>query len=159
MIYRPPSFTLFPYTTLFRSLAGGLGIWLSNLLQPNVLEWILGVGFIAMALWMLIPDEVDDDEVTTTRSLHSVFLLSFVTFFIAEMGDKTQIATLALAAEYQLFWAVVLGTTLGMVLVNGPTVFIGNKFSQKLPMHWLHRASAAVFLVLGCLALIRAISG
>lgn len=108
---------------------------------------------------MLIPDEVDDDEVTTTRSLHSVFLLSFVTFFIAEMGDKTQIATLALAAEYQLFWAVVLGTTLGMVLVNGPTVFIGNKFSQKLPMHWLHRASAAVFLVLGCLALIRAISG
>lgn len=144
-------------TLLNHGLAGGLGIWLSNLLQPVIMEWILGIGFIIMAFWMLIPDQVDDD-VSTSQSLHGVFVLSFITFFMAEIGDKTQIATLALAAEYRQFWAVVLGTTLGMVLINAPTVFVGNKFSQKLPMQWLHRLSAAIFLLLGCVALMRALT-
>src|SRR5699024_11401656 len=92
------------------------------------------------------------------KRIHGVFCVSFTTSLAAEIGDNTQVATLGLVAEYQQYWAVVLGTTLGMLIVNAPTVFIGNKFAQRVPIAWLHRLSALVFLVLAIFALIRAIT-
>jgi len=149
---------IFLATLVNHGLAGGLGLWISHLLTPTTLSWILGIGFLLMAFWMLIPDKIDDDVDSPVKSIHGVFWVSFITFFVAEIGDKTQVATLGLVAEYQQYWAVVLGTTLGMLIVNAPTVFIGNKFAQRVPIAWLHRLSALVFLVLAIFALFRAIT-
>lgn len=149
---------IFLATLVNHGLAGGLGLWISHLLTPTTLSWILGIGFLLMAIWMLIPDEIDDEVDSPVKSVQGVFWVTFITFFLAEIGDKTQVATLGLVAEYQQYWAVVIGTTLGMMIVNAPTVFIGNKFAQKVPIVWLHRLSALVFFVLAIFALIRAMS-
>lgn len=142
-------------TLLNHALAGALGAWVTTLLGPDVLRWVLGVSFIAMAAWMLVPDKLDDgDTATTTR--FGVFGTTLVAFFLAEMGDKTQIATVMLAAQYNAFYAVVAGTTLGMMLANAPVVWLGERMTRKIPIKAIHIASAVVFAVLGVLALVSA---
>ena len=134
------------------ALAGGLGAWVTNLMGPTVLRWVLGLSFLAMAVWMLIPDKLDDDDADVTPRF-GVFGTTVVAFFLAEMGDKTQIATVMLAAEYQSWLWVVAGTTLGMMLANAPVVWFGERITRLVPLTWVHRISAAVFVVLGLLVL------
>lgn len=144
--------------TIFNhALAGLLGTMLAQWLSPTMLGWILVVSFLAMAIWMLIPDSIDDEVSTAPK--HGVFLTTLLLFFLAEMGDKTQIATVALAAEYQAFVSVVLGTTLGMMLANVPAVFLGNKFAGALPTQWVHRIVAGIFLLLAVAAASRLLWG
>ncbi len=134
-------------------LAGAVGSWVTTVLGPDVLRWVLGLSFIAMAVWMLIPDKLDDDE-TQDAPRMGVFLTTVVAFFLAEMGDKTQIATVMLAAQYQAWFAVVAGTTLGMMLANAPVVWLGDAITQRVPLRLVHMVSAVVFAVLGVIALI-----
>ena len=134
------------------ALAGGLGAWVTNWMGPTVLRWVLGLSFLAMAVWMLIPDKLDDDDADVTPRF-GVFGTTVVAFFLAEMGDKTQIATVMLAAEYQSWLWVVAGTTLGMMLANAPVVWFGERITRLVPLTWVHRISAAVFVVLGLLVL------
>ena len=134
-------------------LAGAVGSWVTTVLGPDVLRWVLGLSFIAMAVWMLIPDKLDDDE-TQDAPRMGVFLTTVVAFFLAEMGDKTQIATVMLAAQYQAWFAVVAGTTVGMMLANAPVVWLGDAITQRAPLRLVHMVSAVVFAVLGVIALI-----
>lgn len=134
------------------ALAGAVGSWVTTLLGPQALRWVLGLSFIAMAVWMLIPDKLDDDgEATAPR--FGVFGTTVVAFFLAEMGDKTQIATVMLAAQYSAYFWVVAGTTLGMMLANAPVVWLGDRLVKKVPIRVVHLVSALIFLVLGLLAL------
>ena len=134
-------------------LAGALGSWVTTLVGPDVLRWVLGTSFIAMAVWMLIPDKLDDEEGNSTPRM-GVFLTTVVAFFLAEMGDKTQIATLMLAAQYQAWFMVVAGTTLGMMLANAPVVWLGDAITQRVPLRMVHGVSAVIFAVLGTVALL-----
>ena len=136
------------------AFAGAIGTWITTVLGPDLLRWILGVSFLAMAAWMLVPDQIDDADAASTR--FGVFGTTLVTFFLAEMGDKTQIATVALAAQYASFWWVVAGTTLGMMIANVPVVFLGDRAAKKLPLKLVHGIAAAIFAVLGLLVLFRA---
>ncbi len=131
--------------------AGAVGAWISQLLGPDLLRWVLGLSFIAMAVWMLIPDELDDE--TANRSRFGVFGTTLLAFFLAEMGDKTQIATVALAARYDSLPAVVMGTTFGMMIANVPAVMVGEKLAARLPVRLVHGLAAALFAVLGVLAI------
>ncbi|MGA1287338.1 MAG: TMEM165/GDT1 family protein [Rubrivivax sp.] len=133
--------------------AGAVGGWVAAMLGPQVLRWVIGLSFLAMAVWMLVPDKIDDDEMGHSSRL-GVFGATVVAFFLAEMGDKTQIATVALAARYADVVQVVLGTTLGMMLANVPAVFLGEKIAQKVSMRWVHGIAAALFAVLGVLTLL-----
>lgn len=133
------------------ALAGAVGAWVTTVIGPQTLRWVLGVGFIAMAVWMLIPDKLDEDE-TASVSRWGVFGTTLVAFFLAEMGDKTQVATVVLAAKYNAYLWVVAGTTLGMMLANAPVVWLGERITRLVPLHIVHRVSAAIFLVLGLLA-------
>ena len=139
-------------TLVNHGLAGAVGAWVTQWIGPEALRWILGISFIAMAVWMLIPDKLDDEE-TTSHSRWGVFGTTVIAFFLAEMGDKTQIATVALAAKYQAYLWVVAGTTVGMMLANAPVVWLGDKLVKKVPIRIVHMISAAIFLVLGLLAL------
>ncbi len=130
------------------ALAGGLGAWVTHLMGPSVLRWVLVVSFFAMAAWMLVPDKLDDDEKDAMPKF-GVFGTTVIAFFLAEMGDKTQIATVMLAAKYQSWFWVVAGTTLGMMLANAPVVWFGERITRLVPLTWVHRISAAVFVVLG----------
>jgi putative Ca2+/H+ antiporter (TMEM165/GDT1 family) len=134
------------------ALAGGLGAWVTGLMGPTVLRWVLGVSFLVMSAWMLVPDKLDDDE-AEGQSKFGVFGTTVIAFFLAEMGDKTQIVTVMLAAEYQSWLWVVAGTTLGMMLANAPVVWFGERITRLVPLVWVHRISAAVFVVLGLLVL------
>ena len=134
------------------ALAGWVGDAVARALGPDLLRWVIGVSFIAMALWMLIPDRVDDDA-AGGRQLFGVFGTSALAFFLAEMGDKTQIATVALAARYSDLVAVVTGTTLGMMLANVPAVLLGDRIARTLSMTLVHGIAAAIFAVLGMLTL------
>ncbi len=133
-------------------LAGALGSWVTSALGPELLRWVLGASFIAMAVWMLIPDQLDEDEATTTPRL-GVFGTTLAAFFLAEMGDKTQIATVMLAAQYSAYAWVVAGTTLGMMLANAPVVWLGERMTRLLPIRAVHRVSALIFAGLGAVAL------
>jgi putative Ca2+/H+ antiporter (TMEM165/GDT1 family) len=133
------------------ALAGGLGAWATHFMGPTVLRWVLGASFLAMAAWMLVPDTLDDEEDVTPK--FGVFGTTVIAFFLAEMGDKTQIATVMLAAEYQSWVWVVAGTTLGMMLANAPVVWFGERITRLIPLTWVHRISAAVFVILGLLVL------
>ena len=135
------------------ALAGAVGDWVAKALGPEVLRWVIGGSFIAMAAWMLVPDTIDEDEAQTSHRW-GVFGTTVVAFFVAEIGDKTQIATVALAARYSDLFAVVAGTTLGMMLANVPAVFVGDKLAGRIPMAWVHGASALIFAVLGVLTLL-----
>lgn len=135
--------------------AGAVGGAVAALLGPDVLRWVIGLGFIAMAGWMLIPDEMDDDDTNVGNvTRFGVLGTTIVAFFLAEMGDKTQIATVALAARFPELVAVVAGTTLGMMLANVPAVFLGDKVAKAVPMKLVHGVSAFIFLVLGALTLL-----
>ena len=134
-------------------LAGAVGSWVTTMVGPDVLRWMLGASFIAMAVWMLIPDKLDDDEGDSAPRM-GVFLTTVVAFFLAEMGDKTQIATVMLAAQYNAWFAVVAGTTLGMMLANAPVVWLGDAITQRVPLRLVHLISASIFAVLGTLALL-----
>lgn len=149
----PIVFGIFVATLLNHAGAGALGAWMTTLLGPDTLRWTLGISFIAMAGWMLIPDKLDDDnETPVTR--WGVFGATVIAFFLAEMGDKTQIATVALAAQYSAFYAVVTGTTLGMLIANVPVVFLGEKITQNIPIHIVHRITAVIFLLIGIIVLV-----
>jgi putative Ca2+/H+ antiporter (TMEM165/GDT1 family) len=139
-------------TLVNHGLAGALGSWITTVLSPQALRWILGASFVAMAVWMLIPDKLDEDE-ASSATRWGIFGTTVVAFFMAEMGDKTQIATVMLAARYQAWSSVVAGTTLGMMLANAPVVWLGDRITRLVPMRVVHGASAGVFLVLGALAL------
>jgi putative Ca2+/H+ antiporter (TMEM165/GDT1 family) len=139
-------------TLLNHATAGLVGGWIAQALGPQILRWVIGVSFIAMAGWMLIPDKIDDDESTALR--FGVFGTTLIAFFLAEMGDKTQIATVALAARYQDLVAVVAGTTLGMMIADVPAVFVGDRLAKKVPMKLVHGIAAAIFLVLGVATLL-----
>src|SRR5690554_1273807 len=127
------------------AFAGALGTWLTALLSPQMLRWVLGLSFLAMAGWMLIPDEFDEDDAKLAR--FGVFGTTLVAFFLAEMGDKTQVATVALAAQYQAFVAVVAGTTLGMMIANVPAVLLGDRIAGRIPVRLVHSVAAAIFAV------------
>jgi putative Ca2+/H+ antiporter (TMEM165/GDT1 family) len=135
------------------ALAGALGASVTTFLGPTTLRWLLGVSFLAMAAWMLVPDKLEDEEQDMAPKF-GVFGTTVVAFFLAEMGDKTQIATVMLAAQYQSWVWVVAGTTLGMMLANAPVVWLGERITRLVPLIWVHRISAAVFVVLGVLVLL-----
>ena len=141
-------------TVLNHALAGAVGSWVTHLLGPNVLRWVLGLSFLAMAAWMLVPDQLDEDEDAQPAPRMGVFMTTAVAFFVAEMGDKTQIATVMLAAQYSDWLWVVAGTTLGMLLANAPVVWLGEAITRRVPMALVHRLSALIFAVLGVLALL-----
>jgi putative Ca2+/H+ antiporter (TMEM165/GDT1 family) len=134
-------------------LAGAAGAWVTTVLGPDVLRWVLGVSFIAMAAWMLIPDKMDDDD-TGAAPRFGVFGTTVIAFFLAEMGDKTQIATVMLAAQYHAYFLVVAGTTLGMMLANAPVVWLGERMTRLVPLRIVHIVSALIFLGLGLFALL-----
>jgi Ca2+/H+ antiporter, TMEM165/GDT1 family len=134
------------------ALAGAVGSWVTTLLGPEVLRWVLGLSFIIMAVWMLIPDKLDDAGGEQAPRL-GVFMTTLVAFFLAEMGDKTQIATVMLAAQYQAWLAVVAGTTLGMMLANAPVVWLGDAITRRVPIRLVHIVSAVIFALLGIVAL------
>jgi putative Ca2+/H+ antiporter (TMEM165/GDT1 family) len=136
------------------ALAGALGTWVTTLLGPDVLRWVLGVSFLAMAAWMLIPDQLDEGDDDGKAPRLGIFGTTVLAFFLAEMGDKTQIATVMLAAQYQAWIWVVAGTTLGMMLANAPVVWFGERITRMLPIRVVHMVSAGVFCVLGILALL-----
>ena len=141
-------------TLVNHGLAGALGAWITSLLSPDLMRWILGLSFIGMAIWTLIPDKIEEEETQIAKHM-GVFGATLVTFFLAEMGDKTQLATIALAAHYATPVPVIAGTTLGMLLADVPAVFVGNKFAEKIPMKLVHRIAAAIFAVMGLLTLLR----
>ncbi|OGB01492.1 MAG: hypothetical protein A3G29_17345 [Burkholderiales bacterium RIFCSPLOWO2_12_FULL_64_99] len=139
-------------TVLNHGLAGALGTWITTTLSPDVLRWVLGLSFLGMAIWTMIPDKIEEEE-TNIASRLGVFGATLITFFLAEMGDKTQIATVAMAAHYAQPLLVVIGTTLGMLIADVPAVFVGDKFAARIPMKLVHTIAAAIFAVLGLLVL------
>ncbi len=152
---RPIIAGIFVATLLNHALAGSVGVWIAQALSADALRWILGLSFLAMAAWMLVPDKLDGDMATPPAPL-GVFGATTVAFFLAEMADKTQIATIALAARFDALWAVVIGTTLGMMIANVPAVLFGEVAARKLPVRTVHGVAALVFAALGVLALLGA---
>ena len=142
-------------TIVNHGLAGALGAWITSVISPDTMRWVLGLSFIGMAIWTLIPDKIEEEETQVAQKM-GVFGATLVTFFLAEMGDKTQIATVALAAHYVAPLMVVIGTTLGMLIADVPAVFVGNKFAAKIPMKLVHSIAAAIFAIMGVLTLLKA---
>ena len=136
------------------AFAAAIGAWITSMLGPDVLRWVLGVSFLAMAAWTLIPDKLDEDE--TKLAKYGVFLTTLIAFFMAEMEDKTQVATVALAARYHDIVSVVLGTTFGMMLANVPAVYLGDKIANRVSLRLVHGIAALVFAALGVATLLGA---
>ena len=136
------------------AFAAAVGTWLTSLVAPGTLRWVLGLSFVGMAVWTLIPDKFDEEEAKLAR--FGVFGTTLVAFFLAEMGDKTQVATVALAAQYHAFVPVVLGTTLGMMIANVPAVLLGDRIADRMPVRLVHMIAAAIFAVLGAATLLGA---
>jgi len=135
-------------TIVNHGLAGALGAWITVAVSPEILRWVLGASFLGMAVWTVIPDKIEEDE-TTVATRYGVFGATLITFFLAEMGDKTQIATVAMAAHYSSAVLVVIGTTLGMLIADVPAVLMGDRLANKIPMKLVHGIAAAIFAVLG----------
>lgn len=146
---------IFCATAINHGLAGAAGAWITASVSPEILRWLLGLSFIGMAVWTMIPDEIEEDETRVAHRL-GVFGATLITFFLAEMGDKTQIATVALAAHYASPLIVVIGTTLGMLIADVPAVFIGGKLAARIPMKLVHSVAAAIFALLGAATLLGA---
>lgn len=140
-------------TLVNHGLAGAIGAWVTTFVGPDLLRWVLAGSFIAMAVWMLIPDTLDDAQ-SDTQTRWGVFGTTVVAFFLAEMGDKTQIATVMLVAQYHAYLWVVAGTTLGMMLANAPVVWLGERMTRLVPMRLVHTVSALIFAALGIAVLI-----
>ncbi|WP_301101814.1 TMEM165/GDT1 family protein [Propionivibrio sp.] len=139
-------------TLINHSFAGVLGSWITTQIGPETMRWVLGVSFIAMALWTLIPDKFDEKDAKLAR--FGVFGTTLIAFFIAEMGDKTQVATVALAAQYHSVIQVVAGTTLGMMIANVPAVLLGDRIAERMPVRAVHSIAAAIFALLGVATLL-----
>ena len=139
---------IFVATLVNHAIAGAVGAWLTTAIGPDAMRWILGISFIAMAAWMLVPDKLDDDA-GASRKLGGVFVTTTVLFFLVEIGDKTQIATIALAARFDSLITVVMGTTVGMILANAPVAFFGEALAKRLPVRAVHIVAALVFAALG----------
>jgi len=132
-----------------------LGHWLTTFMSPDLLKWILGLSFLGIGLWLLVPDHIDDAAGSKVADrAFQVFILTVGLFFLAEMGDKTQIATIALGAKYSDVFSVTVGTTLGMMLANAPAVWIGQKFTKRMPIKWVHAVAAVTFIAIGIATLI-----
>ena len=142
-------------TLVNHGLAGALGAWITTALPPEILRWVLGLSFLGMAVWTMIPDRIEEEE-TRVATRFGVFGATLVTFFLAEMGDKTQVATVAMAAHYATPLLVVIGTTLGMLIADVPAVFVGDKLATKIPMKLVHSVAAAIFAMLGIATLLGA---
>ena len=127
------------------ALAGAVGAWVTSLLRPDLLRWVLGASFLALAAWMLVPDKLVDEGETAQAPRLGVFATTVLAFFLAEMGDETQIATIMLAAQYQAIVWVVAGTTLGMLLANAPVVWLGERMTRLIPIRLVHIVSALIF--------------
>jgi putative Ca2+/H+ antiporter (TMEM165/GDT1 family) len=136
------------------AFAGAIGSWITSLVSPETLRWILGISFIGMAIWTLIPDKFEDGDAKLAHS--GIFGTTLIAFFLAEMGDKTQIATIALAAQYQSFLLVVAGTTLGMMIANIPAVLLGDRIANRMPVRLVHSIASAIFAILGVATLLGA---
>ena len=145
-------------TLINHGLAGALGAWITSAVTPEILRWVLGLSFIGMAIWTMIPDKIEEEE-TKVAQKFGVFGATLITFFLAEMGDKTQIATVAMAAHYAAPLMVVIGTTLGMLIADVPAVLIGDKLANKIPMKLVHSIAAAIFAILGIATLFGAGAG
>lgn len=135
------------------ALAGAFGAWLTSLIDPQTMQWVLAVSFIAMGIWTLVPDKYEETKAPASRL--GVFVTTLVAFFLLEIGDKTQIATVALAAKYSSLSAVVAGTTIGMMLANAPAVLLGDMVVRKVPMKIVRVVAAAIFVLLGVMMLAR----
>jgi putative Ca2+/H+ antiporter (TMEM165/GDT1 family) len=136
------------------AFASALGSWITSLIDPHTLRWVLGISFIGMAIWTMIPDKFEEDDAKLAR--FGVFGTTLIAFFLAEMGDKTQVATVALAAQYDTFFAVVAGTTLGMMIANVPAVLLGDRIAHRMPVRLVHSIAAFIFAVLGIATLMGA---
>lgn len=136
------------------ALAGVVGSWITTWLAPPALRWVLGLSFLGMAVWMLIPDRLDEEEARVPR--FGVFVAALVAFFLAEMGDKTQVATVALAAQYHAVIPVVAGTTIGMMVANVPAVLLGDRIAHRFPVRLVHGIAAALFALLALATLLGA---
>jgi Ca2+/H+ antiporter, TMEM165/GDT1 family len=149
---------IFAATAVNHGIAGALGAWITTAVSPQVMRWVLGLSFVGMAVWTLFPDEIEKDEGKAAQRL-GIFGATLVTFFLAEMGDKTQLATVAMAAHYKAPLVVVIGTTLGMLIADVPAVFIGERLATRIPMRLVHGIAAAIFVLLGLATLLGAGSG
>jgi putative Ca2+/H+ antiporter (TMEM165/GDT1 family) len=142
-------------TMINHGLAGALGAWIASTITPQVLRWVLGASFIGMAIWTLIPDKIEDEEAQVAQRF-GIFGATFITFFLAEVGDKSQLATVAMAAHYSAPLAVIIGTTLGMLIADVPAVFAGDRLTNKIPMKLVRAIAATVFAALGMATLMGA---
>lgn len=142
-------------TIINHGLAGAVGAWITASIRPEALRWVLGLSFIGMAIWTMIPDKIEEEE-TQVAKRFGVFGATLITFFLAEMGDKTQLATVAMAAHYATPLLVVIGTTLGMLIADVPAVFVGDKLAAKIPMKLVHTVAAGIFALLGVATLLGA---
>ena len=140
-------------TLVNHAIAGAVGAWLTRAIGADAMRWVLGLSFIAMAAWMLVPDKLDDED-AAPRKVGGVFASTTVLFFLVEIGDKTQIATVALAARFDSLAAVVMGTTIGMILANAPVAFFGDALAKRLPVRAVHLVAALMFLALGIAVLL-----
>jgi putative Ca2+/H+ antiporter (TMEM165/GDT1 family) len=143
---------IFAATVANHAFAAAVGALVSKLLGPEVMRWVLGLAFIGMAGWIMVPDDIDANEAAPAR--FGVFMTTLLAFFLAEMGDKTQVATVALAARYTSAVAVVAGPTLGMMLANVPAVYFGDRIAGRAPLTLVHGIAAVVFLALGVATLL-----
>jgi putative Ca2+/H+ antiporter (TMEM165/GDT1 family) len=141
------------------AVAGGIGTWLANVLNPSFLNWAVVGSFVLMAGWILVPDQFSEEQVSIPKRPMGVFATTVFAFFLAEMGDKTQVATVALAARFHDFVGVVSGTTLGMMLANIPVIYLGDRFADRIPAKAVHVVAAVIFVLLGGLALRNALAG
>lgn len=148
---------IFVATLVNHAFAGAIGSQVITLLEPETLRWILGLSFIGMAIWTLVPDRFDETGASLAR--YGVFSATLIAFFLVEMGDKTQIATVALAAQYQVFSVVVIGTTLGMMIANIPAVYLGDRIANRIPVRLVRSIAAAIFMTIGIAALCAARCG
>jgi len=139
---------IFVATLANHAIAGALGAWLTRVIGPEAMRWVLGLSFIAMAAWMLVPDKLDGDT-GEGKTRGGIFLSTTILFFLVEIGDKTQIATVALAARFDSLAQVVMGTTIGMIVANAPVAFFGDALAKRLPVRAVHAVAAAVFALLG----------
>ena len=155
--YRKPwpiAFGILAATLINHALAGSVGMMVAQWFSPETLKWIVALSFIAIAAWTLVPDKADENEAGRGAG-HGVFVATVISFFLAEMGDKTQIATAVIATEYHPLWAVIAGTTVGMLLADVPVVWLGAKFATRLPLRAIRYVTALLFVALGAWIILR----
>ena len=143
---------IFVATLANHAIAGALGAWVTSVVPPETMRWILGFSFIGMAIWTLIPDRFEEGDAKLGN--YSVFATTLIAFFLAEMGDKTQVATVALAVHYQALASVIAGTTLGMMIANVPAVLLGDRVAHRMPVKAVHAVTPFIFAALGVLTLL-----